>query len=108
MSPPFYKGFYMIKDTIIDAIQSRRVIEFSYNGYPRVVEPFLLGITTKGKLTVRGFQIGGSSSSGHATGWHMFTVSNFANLRVSDQTFSGSRPDYNPADSAMVSIIAHV
>ena len=98
----------MIRNTIIQAIHNRQVIEFTYKGFTRIVEPFLLGTTTTGKVALRGYQIGGGSSSGRIVNWHLFTLANMENLRITDSTFSGSRPGYNPADSAMVAIYARI
>lgn len=38
------------------AIENRWVIRFNYGGCPRVVEPYLLGETTKGTVALRGYQ----------------------------------------------------
>lgn len=38
------------------AIENRRVVMFNYDGHFRVVEPFLIGVTTTGKPALRGYQ----------------------------------------------------
>lgn len=72
-----------------DAIRSRRVVTFHYDGPPRIVEPFLIGTTTAGRPALRGFQTGGG-------------------IAMIQESFSGERPWYNPADKAMSTIGPHV
>lgn len=42
------------------AIENRRVVMFNYDGHFRVVEPFLIGVTTTGKPALRGYQTEGT------------------------------------------------
>lgn len=51
-----------------DAIRSRRVVTFHYDGLPRIVEPFLLGTTTAGRSALRAYQTAGGSRSGTVPG----------------------------------------
>ena len=37
-----------VYDVLAQAIEERRVVTFTYEGFLRVVEPFLLGTTTAG------------------------------------------------------------
>lgn len=38
-----------VYDVLAQAIEERRVVTFTYDGFLRVVEPFLLGTTTAGR-----------------------------------------------------------
>jgi len=49
--------------SICNAIQSMCVIKFYYNRKLRIVEPYCYGRSTSGNKVLRGYQIGGSSSS---------------------------------------------
>ena len=40
---------------ICDAIRARRLLRFVYDGYERVVEPHVHGVTTAGHEAVRGY-----------------------------------------------------
>lgn len=90
--------------TLCQAIRERRILTFSYDGYPRVVEPHCHGITTAGKEALRCYQISGSSSSGTVPGWHMMTVDKIVGLSVASSSFSGTRPGYNRGDRNMSTI----
>lgn len=91
-----------------DAIRSRRVVTFHYDGLPRIVEPFLIGTTTAGRPALRGFQTGGGSQSGRVPGWHLFSLDKIVGLATCQKRFSGVRDGYNPSDKGMQTIGAHI
>ena len=91
-----------------DAIRSRRVVTFHYDGLPRIVEPFLIGTTTAGRPALRGFQTGGGSQSGRVPGWHLFSLDKIVGITMPPTTFSRVRDGYNPADKGMSAIGLHV
>ncbi|HJA09988.1 MAG TPA: WYL domain-containing protein [Candidatus Duodenibacillus intestinavium] len=95
-------------DDLKFAIENRRVVTFTYDGHHRVVEPFLLGVTTAGKPALRGFQTAGTSKSGKVPDWHLFSLSKIVSIEVTPTCFEGARPFYNPADKAMLRIDALV
>ena len=97
-----------IEEVLTFAIESRRVVTFTYDGHHRVVEPFLLGVTTRGTLALRGYQTEGTSNSGTVPAWHLFSLSKISAIEVTQSCFEGVRPFYNPADTAMLRIDAHV
>lgn len=83
-----------MKQTIIDAIENRNLLEFSYNGHSRIVEPHTFGVSSKGNDSLSGYQVGGTSDQGIVPNWKLFTVSKIVGLKKSDKTFSGTRPGY--------------
>lgn len=91
-----------------EAIRSRRVVTFSYDGCYRVVEPFLIGTTTAGRPALRGYQTEGGSKSGTVPGWHLFSIHKIVGITMTQREFSGVRAGYNPADRGMLSIGVHV
>lgn len=94
--------------TICRAIDSRAVIEFSYGGGHRVVEPHAHGISTAGNEVLRGYQVSGYSSSGNSPSWRLFDVSKITGLTVTTRTFPTNRPGYNPDDDGMTQVHCHV
>jgi hypothetical protein len=95
--------------TICSAIDSKRIIRFYYDGGLRIVEPFCYGLSKKdSKELLRGYQVSGYSKSGDTVGWKLFRVSEMSSLTMIDEQFSGVRPGYNPNDSAMTTIYAHI
>jgi hypothetical protein len=91
--------------TITDAIRNRRVLEFSYNGQPRIVEPQTYGISTTGHPLLRGFQRTGGSISGYTTGLRLFEIGKISDLRQKRESFAKARPKHNPNDRAMSKVI---
>lgn len=97
-----------VYDVLAQAIEERRVVTFTYDGFLRVVEPFLLGTTTAGRPALRAYQTAGGSRSGTVPGWHLFSLDKIVGITMTPTTFSGVRDGYNPADKGMSAIGLHV
>ena len=97
-----------MQSTICRAIQERRLLEFSYDGGPRVVEPHCHGVSTAGNDVLRAYQVGGVSSSGKPEGWRLFELGKMSGARQAEETFLGTRPDYDAADRAMSRVHCHL
>jgi hypothetical protein len=93
---------------IRNAIGSKKVIEFYYDGGARIAEPFCYGINRKNNEVLCAYQIGGYSSSGNPEGWKLFKVSEISSLKVTDIVFDGDRKEYNPNDKRMTEIFCNV
>jgi hypothetical protein len=91
--------------TIADAIRNRKILEFSYNGQPRIVEPQTYGISTTGHPILRGYQRTGGSISGYTTGLRLFDIAKISHLRQTGEHFAEARPGHNPNDRAMSKVI---
>lgn len=82
----------------------------------RIIWPVAIGVDKNGDMVVRGYHITGQSEKkARATGartaeaeneWRLFKVKNIKTMWLTDRTFNGPLPNYNPRDTAMVSIIA--
>lgn len=89
------------------AIDERRVIQFIYDGLPRLVQPATFGYSTTGKLTLRGCQVDGESRSGVVPDWRPFTVAKIVNPSPAGEVFSQfAMPGYTKRDSMFREIIA--
>lgn len=97
-----------MKQTIIEAIDSRNLLEFNYDGHYRLVEPHTFGVSTKGNDTLSAYQIGGTSDKGNVPDWKLFTISKITDLKKSDVTFTGTRKGYTKGDSRMSKIYAEL
>jgi hypothetical protein len=96
-----------MNDPICVAISSRRLLHFDYEGRPRLVEPYCHGVTRTGE-SLRAIQVGGQSRSAGFGFGKLWLVSRMENVRVSDRSFPADDPNYNPDDSAMLSIHCRV
>jgi len=93
---------------ICEAIEKRKVIRFYYNGGYRTAEPYCYGVSRKGNELLCAFQNGGFSESGNPVHWKLFTVEKMSNMTITDEEFSGNRPDYNPDDPVMEDIYCNI
>lgn len=97
-----------MKQTIIEAIESRKLVEFHYDGHYRLVEPHTFGVSTKGNDTLSAYQVQGTSDKGNVPDWKLFTISKIVGFKKSDETFLGTRKGYTKGDSRMSKIYAEL
>lgn len=98
----------MTKDLLISAIQLRRVVTLTYQGYTRTVEPHCIGVDKHGVAKLRCFQTSGGSNSGNPVDWKLFIVREIHSASMSEAVFSSARPGYRRGDSAMRRIDAQL
>jgi len=91
---------------IISAIRNRNVLEFLYNGKPRIVEPQTYGISIAGHPLLRGYQRAGENSSGQTKGLRLFETAKMSRLKRTSERFTKARPEHNPNDSALKEVRA--
>jgi hypothetical protein len=96
----------IIREIICQAIKERIVIQFLYEGQPRIVEPFTLGYhKDTGNLVLSAYRVGGFSKSQSDTPWRLYIIDDIRNLSLSNSQAKSYRKGYNPSDSRMSSII---
>jgi len=93
---------------IKNAVETRTILKFSYDGEPRVVEPHACGISIAGNDVLRCYQISGGSVSGTVPGWHLMKQSKIENLIVTDSHFDSPRVGYKKGDKGMTLIYAEI
>jgi hypothetical protein len=93
---------------ICEAIRNRWLLEFSYHGLQRIVEPYCHGINHRGEEMLRAVQIAGSSASGGLGFGKLWRVKEVHQLCATGRPFSPSDPNYNPNDTAMKTIHCRV
>jgi hypothetical protein len=71
------------------AIAGRHLIQFTFQGLPRLVEPHDYGIAG-GHARLLAYQVGGRSH-GSLPNWRMFDVDRLTRLAMLDETFPGTR-----------------
>lgn len=93
-----------MEHSICAAIRDRQVVQFSYKGAVRRVEPHTLGIDSKGHTTLCGWQLSGGSGQA----FRDFHLDIAASLVVLDETFEGPRPGYSRDDKTLQQIICQL
>jgi hypothetical protein len=89
---------------ICQAIKETLLLDFSYEGHHRLVEPHAYGVNDKEHAILRCYQVGGSSESHKSPYWRIFLESEMHGLRIVQQKFSGPRTGYKRNDKAMTQI----
>ena len=97
-----------MNNTICSAINSRNVIQFSYEGSTRLVEPFCHGAKYIIAHNAGAYRIGGYSESEHEPPCRLYIVSKMLNIEIMEDTFSGDRPDYNRNDPDMATFYCRI
>jgi hypothetical protein len=96
-----------MRQILIDAIHSRKVLLLFYIGIPRTVEPHAFGISREGNDVLSCYQIGGQNiRPGHE--WDLLTISKITHLTPTGEVFAGARPLYKPGDKRMITIYAEL
>ena len=88
---------------IVDAIENKLRISFTYNGKPRIAEPQCYGVGHKGTELLRVYQPQGGSEQEP-----LFNVAKIEDLGTLDQHFTRPGPNYKKNDSAMKTIFAQL
>jgi hypothetical protein len=86
---------------ICEAIDKKRLLQFSYDDLTRIVEPYLFGRKTSGNDVLSAYLVGGYTESDNEPYWRYFTVENMEFVIMLEETFTGSREGYNPNDNSM-------
>ena len=91
-----------------DAIKNRNILEFTYKGHYRVVEPHAYGLSLRGNEMLRCFQVGGTSHSGKVPCWRPILVSQITSLVVTEKHFEDVRDGYKKGDRGMSKIFCEL
>lgn len=97
-----------LDQTIRFAIENTRLLELSYGGRSRVVEPHDYG-TQKGIERLLVYQISGPTRPRQSsTGWRLLDVSKIESATVLEKSFRGSRGDAHQDHKAWDVVYARV
>ena len=77
-----------IELSVIEAIESKRLISFRYNKKNRRGECYVLGLNKKGDFLVRIFEV-------PTSGWKLFRLDKLERVKLLDQSFITPAVDYN-------------
>ena len=77
------------------SILHKQIVELSYDGYSRTVEPHVYG-RKNNELQLLCYQIGGQSKSGRIPEWRLFKVDKISNYTITAKSFPGPRSSNGP------------
>ncbi|MBP2851054.1 hypothetical protein [Dickeya oryzae] len=94
-------------ELIIDAINQRKEIIFTYSGLNRTAQPAAVGESTSGNIVLRCFQTKGAHvTAGHE--WDLCRVDQISNLSITENVFDDDPPNYRKGDRGMRKIFAEL
>lgn len=89
------------EEVFVDAAKMLKVCMLTDTaGNSRVIEPYMVYTSSKGKILFHCYQLEGYSERGNPQGWKNPEVATFISARASDQSFT-PRPEYNPFNTKM-------
>jgi hypothetical protein len=94
---------FVVNETLVEAIRTRRRLSFTYGGKTRIVEPQCYGMGTQGTELLRVHPIKGGVQKEP-----LFDVSKIENLVLLEQRFAAPSPNYKKNDAAMKAIFAQL
>lgn len=95
----------MIESRFVAAAKAGVLCELTDGqGRFRIVEPYMVYESSRGKRLFHCYQIDGYSESGKPAGWKNPEVFSFSAARVTQTSFR-QRPEYNPANERMFPVI---
>jgi len=89
------------QQTFINAATDLKLLKLiDYDGNHRIVEPYMIYDSAKGKFCYHVFQLDGFSDSGKAIGWKNPEVESFEFSEIIETSFR-QRNEYNPFNEKM-------
>ncbi|MDV2495720.1 MAG: hypothetical protein RX316_05850 [bacterium] len=90
-----------VEDVFIKAAKGLNLCELiDVNGNGRLVEPYMVYTSNRGKRLFHCYQLSGYSKSGEPQGWKNPEERSFASANVREETFT-QRREYNPFNMKM-------
>lgn len=83
-----------MRDQLTTAIQQRRIVTFTYQGFARRVQPAAFGVDAGGKDTLHAYQVDGQSKRGGIPHWRNFHTDEITGLAVLDEVFGPNPPGF--------------
>lgn len=80
-----------VDNMIRNAIASKNIIKFTYQGRQRIAEPHICGIHS-GRKQLLVYQIGGDSARGDLPNWRRFNVDEISSIQITSQSFNARQP----------------
>lgn len=93
---------------IVNAIRNKQVLQISYHGFTRTVEPHAYGVSRKNNEVLRCYQTAGGSVSGSPSPWKLLRLDEMRSIATTGGVFRGPRLGYKRDDEDMPQIFAQL
>lgn len=83
-----------MNSAICEAIRLRHLLNVTYDGRRRVIEPYSHGVARDGREVLVAFQRAGESGSGQSQGWKAFHVERLSAVADMEVPFIANQAEY--------------
>ena len=83
-----------IQHILCEAIKTKSLVQFLYDGTIRKVEPHMVAHTQDDNIALSGWYIAGYSESHGGHGWRTYLLSEISHLTILEERLSEPRPGY--------------
>ena len=83
-----------VRETLCSAVRDCRIVEFTYEGHKRRVEPYVVWKDSTADWQLGGWSLG-FSKSGTEPPWRCYNLDRIHDVQVTDDAFDGGRDGYN-------------
>ncbi len=87
----------MTEEMLRRAVFGKKLVEFSYEGGVKVVEPHMVAHNMAGHILLNGWFVRGDKKFGEE-GWNDYMLPGISQLKILPETFVKARFGYNPLD----------
>ena len=91
-----------------EALNQRKCLEITYDGYSRVVEVHAAGYSKKDEGIMRVWQVRGGSSSGESQGWKLMHLDEALSAKIIDEDSLAPRRGYKRGDPAIANLVCQI
>lgn len=89
-------------ERICEAISAKRLLKLRYHGKTRILEPYLLAEYADNRAFLLAWLVRCEEDATKPPGWQHYLLSQVESLEVLEESFDGTRADYNPAGDARI------
>ena len=87
----------MIEDLLRIAVLGKNLVEFSYEGGTKVIEPHMVAHNMQGHVLLHGWFVRGDRKF-NEEGWQDYMLGGISKLKILSECFPQARFGYNPMD----------
>jgi len=80
--------------TIFHSIENHQLLHFFYDGYFRVVQPHVYGVSHHGRDVLYGYEVAGADAEGEHTGWQSYYAADIEGIKALSAHFTGPHSGY--------------
>lgn len=105
--PPLAGSLAFTMSQLLRAMEEGNTVDFIYDGKLRVVEVHAIGLSTRGELVARGYQVAGLASR-PLPQWTLFTLNKMELVEIKATASAAPREGYTQGDKQMSPVLVEL